>query len=120
MASMDSVTCEVPVMTTRKMGEAVVSEAAAQSVLRRGGTRELAPSEEKVMRMRLGASLPRKDALEWVGAGDADLEIELRALEIETYLKLREHQARGAAPAPRASRSKEKIVRALRKKGPSH
>jgi len=120
MARMDDVTSEVPVMTTRKTAQAVVTEAAAQSVLRRSGTRELAPSEEKVMRMRLGASLPRKDALEWVGQGNEELEIELRAIEIETFLKLRERQERPAAASPQASRSKEKIIRALRKKGPSH
>lgn len=105
-------------MTTRKT-EAVVTETAAQSVLRRGGTRELAPSEEKVMRMRLGASLPRTDALEWVGDGDGELAIELRALEIETYLKLRSRRAVRLAPVPRASRSKEKIIRALRRREPT-
>jgi len=119
MENVDDVTSEVPGMTKRKTAQAVVSEAAAHSVLRRSGTRELAPSEEKVMRMRLGASLPRTEGLEWVGQGNADLEIELRAIEIETYLKLREHQARRAAPAPTASRSKEKIIRALRRKGPT-
>ena len=101
-----------------KTAEGVITEAAAQSVLRRGATRELAPSEEKAMRMRLGAPLPRTGALEWVGEGNEELKIELRALEIETYLKLRQHQAR-RSPAPRSSRTKEKIVRALRKRGPT-
>ena len=104
---------------TTKTAQGVITEAAAQAVLRRSGARELAPSEERTMRMRLGAPLPRTAALEWVGQGDEDLETELRAIEIETYLRLREHLARRAAPAPRASRSKEKIIRALRKRGPS-
>jgi len=119
MEIVDDVTSEVSGMTTRKTAQAVITESVAQSVLRRSGARELAPSEERVMRMRLGASLPRTDALEWVGQGDEDLAIELRALEIETYLKLRERSARRAAPAPQASRSKEKIIRALRRKGPN-
>jgi len=116
MEAMDSATTEVG-MTT-KTAQGVITEAAAQSVLRRSGTRELAPSEEKVMRMRLGAPLPRTATLEWVGWGNEDLEIELRALEIETYLKLRDHEAR-RAPAPRSSRAKEKIIRALRRTGPT-
>ncbi len=119
MESVDDVTSEAPGMTKRKAAEAVVTEAAAHSVLRRSGTRELSPSEEKVMRMRLGASPPRTEHLEWVGKGHEDLEIELRALEIETYLKLRERQARSAVRAPAVSRSKEKIIRALRRKGPT-
>jgi hypothetical protein len=103
---------------------AVVTEGAVQAALRRAPARELAPEEEKVMRMRLGASPPRTAPLERVAAGDADLEIETRALEIELYLrwKAREEErgARAATartPAPVPSRAKEKIIRALRKKG---
>jgi DNA-directed RNA polymerase sigma subunit (sigma70/sigma32) len=97
-----------------------VTESTAQALLRRSGARPLAADEEKVLRMRLGASVPRKAELEWMGTESEELAIELRALEIETYLKLRAHQARRAtaAAAPTASRTKEKIVRALRRKGP--
>ena len=82
------------------------------------------------MRMRLGASPPRSAPLERAAEGLGDLEIELYAAEIEAYLrwKAREEErsprmlaapvegggSGGALPAP--SRTKEKIVRALRKK----
>ena len=101
----------------KKTAQATVTEASAQAVLRRRGASQLAAVEEKVMRMRLGAALPRKSEIEWMGTESEELAIELRALEIETYLKLRAHQARQAAPAaaPSTSRTKEKIVRALRK-----
>jgi len=112
-------TIEVVEMTKRKTTEAVATESAAQAVLRKSGVRDLSPSEEKVMRMRLGASVPRKEHLERVGRGDADLEIELLAFEIEAFLKLRERRALRQAPAPTTSRAKEKIIRALRKKGPT-
>jgi hypothetical protein len=101
-------------MVARKKGAAVVTEGAAQAVLRRGAARELAPDEEKVMRMRLGASPPRGEPLERMGPGRADLEIELLSYEIEAFLKLRQRRAR--PPAPTSSRAKERIVRALRKK----
>jgi hypothetical protein len=98
-----------------------VNEAAAQAALRRGPTRELAPDEERVMRMRLGASPPRATPLERVAAPYTDLEIEVLAVEIEAHLRWKEHQATVAARAatrvaPQHSRTKEKIVRALRKK----
>ena len=107
----------------KKIAQATLTEASAQAVLRRRGASQLAAVEEKVMRMRLGAALPRKSEIEWMGSGSEELAIELRALEIETYLKLRAHQAgqaRRAGPAaPATSRTKEKIVRALRRKGPT-
>ncbi len=94
----------------------VVSEGAAQAVLRRGAARELAPDEEKVMRMRLGASPPRGEPLERVGQGIAEAEIELLSYEIEAFLKLRQRRAAPPRPAPTVSRAKQKIIRALRKK----
>lgn len=109
-------------MTIRKSAQSTVTEASVQAALRRGPARQLAADEEKVIRMRLGAALPRKAEVEWMGTADEELAIELRAIEIETYLKLRAHQARRAMPAPRAARApsaKDKIVRALRRKGPT-
>ena len=38
---------------------AVVTEATAQAALRRGPAQELAPDEERALRMRLGAPPPR-------------------------------------------------------------
>jgi len=108
-------------MMKKKTAEATVTESSVQAVLRRRGARELDAAEEKVMRMRMGASLPRKGEIEWMGTGDEELSIELRAMEIETYLKLRAHQTHRvvAAAAPTTSRTKDKIVRALRRKGPT-
>jgi hypothetical protein len=108
-------------MTRKKTTQATVTEASAQAVLRRSGASRLAAVEEKVLRMRLGAALPRKGEIEWMGTESEELAIELRALEIETYLKLRAHQARRATPAAASStsRTKDKIVRALRRKGPN-
>lgn len=109
----------------RRSRAAVVSEGAAQSVLRKAVAPELSSEEEKVMRMRLGATPPRSARLERAVEGDEELELELRAMEIEAFMKWKAHLA-GRAPAaagtraapaarPGSSRAKEKIVRALRK-----
>ena len=108
----------------RKSRTSVVTEGAAQSVLRRSAAPELSSEEEKVMRMRLGATPPRSARLERAVEGDEELEIELRAIEIEAFMKWKAHLASRApaiharptaAPRPGTSRTKEKIVRALRK-----
>lgn len=108
--------------TKKKATTAVVTEGAAQAALRRGPVRELTPEEERVMRMRLGATPPRGSPLERSAEGLSDLEIEVLSYEIEAYMKWRERAAAAKAPArpavaPAPSRAKEKIVRALRKKG---
>jgi hypothetical protein len=100
-------------------GVQVVTEAGAHAVLRRAAARELTPEEDKVMRMRLGAAPPRAAPLERSFDGPSDLEIEIRAAEIEAWMKWK---ARAAVrteprPGPRPSRAKEKIIRALRRKG---
>jgi hypothetical protein len=99
---------------------AVVTEDSAQAALRRAAVTELSPEEDKVMRMRLGASPPRSAPLERSGAGLTDLEIEVYAAEVEAYMRWKargeERAAAPRAPAPLPSRTKEKIVRALRKK----
>ncbi len=104
----------------KKTARTLAGEAAVQAVLRRGSARELSPREEKVMRMRLGASPPRDQALERAGRGVADLEVELLAYEVEAFLKLRQRRERpasGRGVAPQTSRAKERIIRALRRKG---
>jgi hypothetical protein len=97
----------------------VVTERSVQAVLRRGPVPELAPNEEKAMRMRFGAALPLSARLERI-ASATDAEIELLAFEIEAYLHLKKRRAAARVPvraaAPKASRVKEKIVRVLRKK----
>ena len=109
-----------------RSGAGVVTENAAQAALRRGVARELTPEEEKVMRLRLGASPPATSTLDWVEEElSEDLQIELQAMQIEAWMKWKAHLAAQraqqpatvrAAPAPRPSRVKEKIVRALRRK----
>ena len=110
----------------KRQATAVVSEHAAQAALRRGSAVGLAPDEERVLRMRLGASLPLGARLERIATA-TDAEIELLAFEIEAFLKLEARAApapvapaRAAAPGPartpQSSRAKDKIVRALRKK----
>ena len=71
------------------------------------------------MRMRLGAVPAPTAPLERVAEGRSDLEIEVLAAEIEAHLRWREHRAETVAATstrPQPSRTKEKIVRALRKK----
>jgi hypothetical protein len=113
---------------------AVVSEAGAHAALRRGTARDLSAEEEKVMRMRLGASPPRTVPLERSFEPLSDLEIEVRAAEIEAWMRWKARSAGIAAPRPQPSRappgapparsaasprpsiSKDRIIRALRKK----
>jgi hypothetical protein len=127
---------------TGRAASTVVTEGAAQAALRRGPARELSSDEEKVMRMRLGAALPRAAELEWTERElSEDQQIELQAMQIEAWMKWKHHLASQRAapgragpatagragqatrtaparalPAPQTSRTKEKIVRALRKK----
>jgi hypothetical protein len=112
-------TRSAPPQTVERVG--VASEGAAQAVLRRGPAKVLSAEEERVMRMRLGASPPRAAPLERTAEGLTDLEIEVYAAEIEAYMKWKAREQerderRRAAPSPAPSRTKEKIVRALRRK----
>jgi len=139
VARTSPVPVEVAMDSKRKDGTktaaAVVTEGAAQAVLRRGPARELSAEEDKVMRLRLGAALPRTSTLEWTDAElSEDAQLELQAMQIEAWMKWKAHlasqraakttaapartatRAPGALPAPQPSRTKEKIVRALRKK----
>lgn len=107
-------------MEKKKKATAVVTEATAQASLRAGSARALTAEEERVLRMRLGASPSRTAPLEKAAPERSDLEIELLSYEIEAYLRRREAEAARPAPArvatPAPSRAKEKIIRALRKK----
>jgi hypothetical protein len=110
-----------------RTGTGVVTESAVQAVLRRGSQAALGPDEERTIRMRVGAGLPLGARLERIATA-SDTEIELLAIEVETYLKLKERRAAArpttaarvaaqARPVASTSRAKEKIIRALRKKG---
>lgn len=105
--------------TKKNAGVGVVTERGAHAALRRAPAKELSPEEENVVRMRLGASPPRAAPLERSFEGPSDLEIEIRAAEIEAWMKWKARLAERAAPTvtPAPSRAKEKIIRALRKKG---
>src|SRR5512140_2317861 len=83
----------------RRSRTAVVTEGAAQAVLRRAVAPELSSEEEKVMRMRLGATPPRTARLERAVEGDEELESELRAIELEAFMKWKAHLAGRAQPA---------------------
>ena len=115
----------------QRTGTGVVTESAVQATLRRGSQPTLAPDEERLLRMHVGAGLPLSARLQRVATA-TDTEIELLSYEIEAYLVLKERRGRpassSATPArasgpervpartTTASRTKEKIVRGLRKK----
>jgi hypothetical protein len=104
-------------MSGRKtIDTAVITESAAHAALRRGPAPALAPDEERALRMRLGAALPRHAALERLATA-TDADIDVLAWEVEAWMKRRD-AARPSGPvaAPSPSRTKEKIVRALRRK----
>jgi hypothetical protein len=105
-------------VTKKNAGVRVVTEAGAHAALRRAPARELSAEEDRVMRMRLGAAPPRAAPLERSCEGPSDLEIELRAAEIEAWMRWKAHAAKSARPraTPTPSRAKEKIIRALRRK----
>jgi hypothetical protein len=107
-------------VTTKKAGVAVVSVGGVQAALRRGAARELSPEEDNVLRMRVGAAPPRAAPLERRCEPMSDLEIEVRAAEIEAWMRwkarLGQEDRPPRVPAAAPSRTKEKIVRALRKK----
>jgi hypothetical protein len=105
--------------TKKSTGVGVVTERGAHAALRHSPTRDLTPEEEQVVRMRLGASVPRAAPLERSYEAGSDLEIEIRAAEIEAWMKAKARAAErvaALAPSPAPSRVKEKIVRALRRK----
>ncbi len=106
-----------------------LSNAAVRRALARA-TPELAADEEKVLRMRSGAMVPRPVVLERVGQDHPDSREKLLSLELELLRQWRERQTQvrpdphaqvavppvaAAQPNPR----REGIVRALKAKKPS-
>jgi hypothetical protein len=98
-------------LQARKVVEAKeVSEALAKA-------RGLASEDEKVLRMRYGAKVATQAPLERHGEGNEELQDELLLMEMELLRAWRAHQSQLAQRAQaRPSRTKDKIVRALRKK----
>lgn len=90
----------------------VVTSAEVTTSLAR--SRQFVGEEEKVLRMRYGARVEGDRPLERVGQDDPDLAAELLLIEMQLL-----GQARALAVnkvAPLSSRTKDKIVRALRRK----
>lgn len=82
-------------------------------------TKKVASEDEKVLRMRHGVGVAKDAPLARHGEGDQDLQDELLLMEMELLRAYRAHQkqqAQAQKVAPRQSRTKDKIVRALRKK----
>ena len=103
----------------RKAGTSTAAVTAVEVRAAMGKARTLSSEEEKGLRMRygiqeeLGAPLPR------ASGGNAELEDELTLIQMQLTRAFRAQQAQGggrSAVAPGASRTKDKIVRALRKK----
>jgi ribosomal protein L10 len=81
----------------------------------------LTSEEEKALRMRHGVSAPDLTTpLPRAAGANVELEDELLVIEMQLMRawrrRLDEEKAQGVKPAPTASRTKDKIVRALRKK----
>ena len=67
--------------------------------------------------MRYGAGVAKQEPLARHGEGAPELADELLVMEMELLRAWRQHQKQASQrPAPRLSRTKDKIVRALRKK----
>ena len=80
-------------------------------------SKAMASEDQKVLRMRYGVSVPKEAPLARHGENDPDLRDELLLMEMELLRAYRLHQKQLAQRAmARPSRTKEKIVRALRKK----
>ncbi|HEY3450120.1 MAG TPA: hypothetical protein VGK67_27450 [Myxococcales bacterium] len=77
----------------------------------------VASEDEKVLRMRYGATVQKEAPLARHGEGDTELQDELLLMEMELLRAYRLHQKQMVQRVqPRQSRTKDKIVRALRKK----
>jgi hypothetical protein len=77
----------------------------------------IASEDEKILRMRYGATVQTDAPLARQAEGNTELQDELLLMEMELLRAFRQHQKEVAArTAARPSRTKEKIVRALRKK----
>jgi adenylosuccinate synthase len=80
-------------------------------------SKTIASEDEKVLRMRYGVGVAKQEKLARHGEGNTELQDELLLMEMELLRAYRQHQKQLAQrAAPRPSREKEKIVRALRKK----
>ena len=82
-------------------------------------TRTLSAEEERVLRMRHGGKVAKEAPLPRAAAGNAELEDELLVLEMQLLRQLRARKAPAATARVEPagdSRTKDKIVRTLRRK----
>jgi hypothetical protein len=102
----------------RKVGTRAV-EVETQSVQRNLNTSKTVTAEEdKALRMRHGVRVAPEAPLAQAAASGSELADELLVVEMQLLRAFRARGARNAAPrtTPAPSRTKDKIVRALRKK----
>ena len=106
----------------RKGAQVAVAEAVTKEEVHAAfrKVQALTSQEEKALRMRHGVA-PALDApLPRAAAGNAELEDELLVIEMQLLRATRQRQQEAQAvqnrPVPTSSRTKDKIVRALRKK----
>ena len=85
----------------------------ARSIEEGAKSGKLAPEEERLLRMRHGLGLAADEPLGRIGQDDPRTRAQLAVLEVEAFRAM----GRLGGPAAQPSREKEKIVRALRKKG---
>ncbi|MBX5482437.1 MAG: hypothetical protein IRZ16_11470 [Myxococcaceae bacterium] len=106
----------------QKSGTGTVAVTAEEVRSALGRARTVTSEEEKVLRMRHGVGARTlTEPLPHAAAGNEELEDELLVIEMQLQrawrMRMAEEKARSVpAVAPRASKTKDKIVRALRKK----
>jgi hypothetical protein len=96
----------------KSIKERTISSVEVTSALPRA--RHVAGDEEKVLRMRYGARTQGAEALPRIGQGDPDLASELLLIEMDLLRQARARISNKVVPI--SSRTKDKIVRALRRK----
>ena len=113
-------------MVSPKNSSGTITSTEVRTLLRAAAT-SLSAREEKALRMRTGAALPKNQPLPRRGQNNPEARAELLALEAELVQKLAARAA-AARPAPRKAetkapaaksttrtKEKEKIIRALKR-----
>ena len=77
--------------------------------------RQVAAEEERVLRMRYGARTGTAEPLARHGEDNEELASELLLIEMDLFRQMKARQA-SAKVVPIASRTKDKIIRALRRR----
>lgn len=102
-------------MKRKVQGTTTVAADDVRSALARANA--LTPEEEKVLRMRLGASVSDPRArLPKAAGGSRELEDELLLIEMQLFRSARRGPMRAPVRAPEEQKAKSKIIRALKAK----